>query len=87
MSKKNAIISNEEEYVVENLKMFWRYIKLNRKGVNTVPSTLAYEGKLAESNDETCNIDTLERSLIYLVTTYCCLVYLSTITCFLHPQF
>lgn len=38
-----------EKSIVENLKMLWRYMQSNRKGVNSVPSTLTYEGTSAES--------------------------------------
>lgn len=51
-----AYIKKTENSIVQNPKLFWTYIKSNKKGPNSLPPTLSYEGQTADTSESICNI-------------------------------
>ncbi|KAF9416514.1 hypothetical protein HW555_006181, partial [Spodoptera exigua] len=48
-------ISNTEKAIIKNPKMFWSFIKSNKKGPNSLPSSMAFEGRSCVTGEEICD--------------------------------
>lgn len=45
-----------EESITDNPKLFWSFIKANKKGSNALPSSLSYNGITSDSGEGICNL-------------------------------
>lgn len=51
-----AYLSTIESAIIEDPKLFWRYVKLNKGTSSSLPSTLIFEGVSTDSGDAACNL-------------------------------
>ncbi|KAL0820084.1 hypothetical protein ABMA28_006029 [Loxostege sticticalis] len=52
----SAYLDKAENSIIENLKMFWTFLKSNKKGTNSLPANLTYEGQSASSGEKICEL-------------------------------
>lgn len=52
----NNFIKRFEDEIIKHPKMFWSFVKSNKKGSNSLPFTLYYERQSADTGEEVCNL-------------------------------